>query len=299
MPENFAPIPAPVTSIFRTDAGVVLRTPAGDLALADTMAEVLGWSAAELDARIAGASAPATFSQRLSLLDGRGEVWAAGVTYERSRDARMEESETAASVYDRIYDADRPELFFKGAAWRVVGSEGTILVRADSEIDVPEPELALVLNSAGEIVGYTICDDVSSRSIEGENPLYLPQAKAYAAACAVASWFVPASVVPNVTDLTIQLVIERDGEAAWSGQTSTSLLHRTLDDLAGYLFRENVFPDGAVLSTGTCLVPDLPFTLEQSDIVRVGIESLGELRNYVQRGLGAGIVEVARDSADR
>lgn len=299
MPENFAVVPAPATSIFRTDTGVLLRTPAGDFALADTMAELLGWSATELDQRIAAAATPATFTQRLPLLDGRGEVWAAGVTYERSRDARMEESETAASVYDRIYDADRPELFFKGAAWRVVGHEGTILVRADSEIDVPEPELALVLNAAGEIVGYTICDDVSSRSIEGENPLYLPQAKAYAAACAVASWFVPASLVPNVTDLTIQLIIERGGEPVWSGRTSTSLLHRTLDDLAGYLFRENVFPDGAVLSTGTCLVPDLPFTLEVNDIVRVGIESLGELRNHVQRGLGAGIVEVARDTADR
>ncbi|WAH99171.1 fumarylacetoacetate hydrolase family protein [Arthrobacter sp. MMS18-M83] len=297
MAQNLTPISAPETSVFRTDTGVVLRTPAGDFELAPTMAEVLSWSTAELSARISSASVPTTFTQRMPLLDGRGEVWAAGVTYEQSRDARMEESETAASVYDRIYDADRPELFFKGAAWRVVGSEGTILVRADSQIDVPEPELALVLNSAGEIVGYTICDDVSSRSIEGENPLYLPQAKAYAAACAVASWFVPAGEVPEPTNLTIQLVIERDGEVEWSGQTSTDLLHRALPDLAAFLFRENVFPDGAVLSTGTCLVPDLPFTLEQGDVVRVGIESLGELRNHVQRGLGGGIVQVAHDAA--
>ncbi|GAA4342132.1 fumarylacetoacetate hydrolase family protein [Microbacterium rhizosphaerae] len=297
MPENLAPIAAPPTSIFRTDNGVVLRTPTGDFTLAAAMAEVLSWSGTELTARVAAASAPATFTERMPLLDGRGEVWAAGVTYEQSRDARMEESETAASVYDRIYDAERPELFFKGAAWRVVGSEGTILVRADSEIDVPEPELALVLNSAGEIVGYTICDDVSSRSIEGENPLYLPQAKAYAAACAVASWFVPATEVPDPTNLTIQLVIERNGEAEWAGRTSTNLLHRALPDLAGFLFRENVFPDGVVLSTGTCLVPDLPFTLQQGDVVRVGIESLGELRNHVQRGIGTGIVQVSRDLA--
>jgi 2-dehydro-3-deoxy-D-arabinonate dehydratase len=220
----------------------------------------------------------------LAPVDGRTEVWAAGVTYERSRTARMAESEQSADIYDRVYSAQRPELFFKSASWKVSGPSVPVSVRADSTIDVPEPELAIVLNTAGSIVGYTVCNDMSSRSIEGENPLYLPQAKIYLGGCAVGPWIVPAWEVPDPYSLDISLAIVRDGATAWEGSTSTSLLHRRLDDLAAYLFRADDFPEGAILSTGTCLVPDLPFTLEGGDEITIGISGIGALTNPVVRG---------------
>jgi 2-dehydro-3-deoxy-D-arabinonate dehydratase len=220
----------------------------------------------------------------LAPVDGRMEVWAAGVTYERSRTARMAESEQSADIYDRVYAAERPEIFFKSAAWRVAGPGAPVAVRADSTIDVPEPELAIVLNAAGSIVGYTICNDMSSRSIEGENPLYLPQAKIYLGGCAAGPWIVPAWEVPDPYALTISLAIARGGAVAWEGSAGTSSLHRKLDELAGYLFRADDFPEGAVLSTGTSLVPDLPFTLQAGDEVRIAISEIGELANPVVRG---------------
>jgi 2-dehydro-3-deoxy-D-arabinonate dehydratase len=215
------------------------------------------------------------------------EVWAAGVTYRRSREARVTESERAADVYELVYDAERPELFFKSVAWKVTGDGGRIAVRADSEIDVPEPELGLVLNSAGEIVGYTVVDDVSSRTIEGVNPLYLPQAKIYLGACAVGPAIRPAWEVADPYALEITLSISRSGQTVWDGKASTSELHRRLDELAGYLFRADVFPDGAVLSTGTSLVPDLPFTLRDGDTVTIGIGEIGTLTSEVVKGLDA------------
>ena len=224
----------------------------------------------------------------LAPADGRMEVWAAGVTYERSRTARMAESEQSADIYDRVYGAERPELFFKSVAWKVAGPGDEVAVRADSTIDVPEPELAIVLNAAGSIVGYTICNDMSSRSIEGENPLYLPQAKVYAGGCAAGPWIVPAWEVPDPYALTISCTITRGGEAAWSGTASTGTLHRKLDELAAYLFRSDDFPEGAILSTGTCLVPDLPFTLAGGDEVAIAISGIGELVNPVVRGKPAG-----------
>jgi 2-dehydro-3-deoxy-D-arabinonate dehydratase len=160
-------------------------------------------------------------------------------------------------------------------------------VRADSEIDVPEPELAVVLNSAGEVAGYTICNDMSSRSIEGENPLYLPQAKIYLGGCAVGPWIRPAWEIPDPYALTIELTIRRDGSDVFHGTESTSRLHRRIDELAGYLFREDDFPEGVVLSTGTSLVPDLPFTLRAGDEIRIAISELGELVNPVVRGKAA------------
>ena len=223
----------------------------------------------------------------LAPVDGRTEVWAAGVTYERSRTARMAESEKSADIYDRVYEAERPELFFKSAAWRVSGPGAPVSVRADSTIDVPEPELAAVLNYAGEVVGYTICNDMSSRSIEGENPLYLPQAKIYLGGCAVGPWIRPAWEIPDPYALTIELAISRAGAVVWEGSASTSSLRRRIDELAGYLFREDDFPEGAVLSTGTSLVPDLPFTLEAGDEIRIGISEIGELINPVVRGKAA------------
>jgi 2-dehydro-3-deoxy-D-arabinonate dehydratase len=234
-----------------------------------------------------GATLPGHDVELLAPVDGRMEVWAAGVTYERSRTARMAESEQSADIYDRVYAAERPELFFKSVAWRVSGPGQPVSVRADSTIDVPEPELAVVLNAAGEVAGYTICNDMSSRSIEGENPLYLPQAKIYLGGCAAGPWIVPAWEIPDPYALTIELTVVRDGAAAWEGSASTSALHRKIDELAAYLFREDEFPAGAILSTGTSLVPDLPFTLEAGDEVRIRISGIGELVNSVVRGKAA------------
>lgn len=213
------------------------------------------------------------------------EVWCAGVTYKRSRDARMEESQEK-SVYDRVYEADRPELFFKGMRFRVAGPGGEIAVRGDSTWDVPEPELALVINSAGEIVGYTIGNDVSSRSIEGENPLYLPQAKVYDKAAALGPVIALASEIDDPNDLAIELTIRRNGEIGFQGSTNTNQLHRTFDDLVRYLYLDNTHFHGAVLMTGTGIVPPSEFTLEGGDEVSIAIEGIGTLTNPVIR-LGA------------
>jgi 2-dehydro-3-deoxy-D-arabinonate dehydratase len=256
-----------------------------------TVGELLRLPSGELRERCAAAAGgtrhPSGSVRRLAPVDGRMEVWAAGVTYRRSREARVQESERAADVYELVYDAERPELFFKSVAWKVTGDGGRIAVRADSEIDVPEPELGLVLNTAGEIVGYTVVDDVSSRTIEGVNPLYLPQAKIYLGACAVGPAIRPAWEVADPYALDITLTIVRGGETVWDGKSSTSELHRRLDELAGYLFRADAFPDGAVLATGTSLVPDLPFTLQDGDTVTIGIAEIGTLTTTVVRGLDA------------
>ncbi|MEV4177742.1 fumarylacetoacetate hydrolase family protein [Nonomuraea sp. NPDC049709] len=255
-----------------------------------TVGELLRLSSDGLRERCAAADGPRHPSRsvsRLAPVDGRMEVWAAGVTYRRSREARVLESERAADVYELVYDAERPELFFKSVAWKVSGDGGRIAVREDSEIDVPEPELGLVLNAHGEIVGYTVVNDVSSRTIEGVNPLYLPQAKIYLGGCAVGPAIRPAWEVADPYALDISLSIARAGETVWAGKASTSQLNRRLDDLAGYLFRADAFPDGAILATGTCLVPDLPFTLQDGDTVTIGIAEIGTLATTVVRGLAA------------
>ena len=219
----------------------------------------------------------------LAPIDGETEVWAAGVTYERSEVARREESETP-DIYAKVYKAERPELFFKANARRVIGHNGTIAVRADSSWDVPEPELAVVITAHGEIVGYCIANDASSRSIEGENPLYLPQAKVYAGSCALGPGITPAWEIANPYALSIHMSIERGGQKFWEGETNTSELHRKLDELVAYLYREDEFPDGAILCTGTALVPEHPFTLEAGDVVHISIDGLGSLSNTVVRG---------------
>jgi 2-dehydro-3-deoxy-D-arabinonate dehydratase len=231
--------------------------------------------------------APLEEVELLAPVDGRSEVWAAGVTYEVSRDARVEESRHAATVYERVYDAERPELFFKAPAWKVAGDGQPIAIREDSTLDVPEPEVALVLNPFGDIAGYTACNDVSSRSIEGENPLYLPQAKIYLGSCALGPAITPAWEVPDPYSMAIGLVIKRHSEVVWAGETSTAKLRRRFDELAGWLFRADRHPDGAVLSTGTCLVPEAPFSLEPGDLVEVSVASVGTVRNPVVRGLSA------------
>ena len=235
---------------------------------------------------VAGTGLPEPDATLLAPVDGLTEVWAAGVTYKRSEEARMEESGTP-DVYSKVYAAERPEIFFKASARRVVGPESRVSVRADSTWDVPEPELAVVVNAHAEIVGYTVGNDVSSRSIEGENPLYLPQAKLYAGACAIGPGITPAWEVADPYDLTIWMAIERDGEVAWEGETSTSGLKRRLEELVEYLYREDDFPDGAIISTGTALVPDNPFTLEAGDVVTIAIDQLGTLRTPVVRGKAA------------
>ncbi len=238
-------------------------------------------------AESANAVVPADGVALLAPVDAAMEVWAAGVTYLWSRDARVEESGGFGDVYTRVYDAERPELFFKSTAWRVAGAGEAIAIRADSAVDVPEPELAVVVNRFGEIFGYTICDDVSSRTIEGENPLYLPQAKVYLGGCAIGPAIRPAWEIADPYDLAIAMQITRDGETVWDGTASTKQLKRRLDELVEFLFRADEFPHGVVLSTGTCLVPELPFTLQPADVVRIEIEQLGVLENTVVRGKDA------------
>src|SRR6266581_3004535 len=209
---------------------------------------------------------------------GSQEVWAAGVTYVRSREARMQETHTP-DVYDRVYEAERPELFLKATPSRVVGPGKPVGIRADSTWDVPEPELVLVLNSQLEIVGFTAGNDVSSRSIEGENPLYLPQAKIYDGACALGPCIVPASAVDPPFAITLRIL--RAGAVAFEGTTSTERMKRRFEELADHLGRALAFPAGAFLLTGTGIVPDAPFTLEAGDVVRIEIEGLGVLENPV------------------
>jgi 2-dehydro-3-deoxy-D-arabinonate dehydratase len=213
-------------------------------------------------------------------IDDHQEVWASGVTYLRSRVERESES-TVADVYAKVYEAERPELFFKAIGWRTVGDKQDIRIRRDSNWNVPEPELTLVINSVGEIVGYTAGNDVSSRSIEGENPLYLPQAKSYDGSCALGPGIVLASA-KDMESIKISLTIDRRNETIFTGETDISQMKRKLDELAGFLFREMSFPQGAILMTGTGIVPSHPFTLDIGDVVRITIGEL-TLTNSVAR----------------
>lgn len=209
------------------------------------------------------------------------EVWAAGVTYLRSKTARMEESDFSASAYDRVYEAARPEVFFKSLPQKVVAPKGDVGIRKDSKWNVPEPELALVVSSRGSIVGYTIGNDMSSRDIEGENLLYLPQAKTYNRSCAVGPWITVGESEAEARGWKISLAIEREGNAVFSGETSVSQLKRSFTELAEFLCRCQVFPSGAVLLTGTGIVPPDNFTLRPHDVVRINISGIGTLENRV------------------
>jgi len=258
-----------------------------------TLSAFLGWSggrgdlAGELTTALAGA-AP------LAQLGGAGgpallkptdhqEVWAAGVTYERSRIAREEES-AGSGIYDRVYSAARPELFFKATPSRTVGPGEGVAIRVDASWNVPEPELALVVNQQLELVGFTVGNDMSSRDIEGENPLYLPQAKLYARCCALGPLIALRDRIADPANLPIKLEISRGGAVAFAAETSTRRIVRSFADLIGYLGRDNLFPDGVVLLTGTGIVPPDDFTLLAGDEVAISIEGIGTLRNPVVQG---------------
>lgn len=214
---------------------------------------------------------PATGSL-LSPVDPMQEVWASGVTYLRSREARQAES-AVADVYTRVYQAERPELFFKAVGWRVAGHLDPIRVRGDSRWNVPEPEMTLVINRHGEIVGFCAGNDVSSRDIEGENPLYLPQAKIYNGSCALGPGIVLADA-GSLADLPVHLEVARAGALAFAGDTRTSRIARRLPELAGYLCRELTFPHGVFLMTGTGIVPPDSFSLSSGDVVKVTVSTL-------------------------
>jgi len=214
---------------------------------------------------------------------GDTEIWASGVTYLRSKSARMEESEEAGGdvFYDLVYEAERPELFFKSMGSRAVGHEGKIRVREDSDWDVPEPELTLAINAGGEIFGFTVGNDVSSRSIEGENPLYLPQAKVYRGSCAVGPCLLLGRDAIK-DDAFIKLKIFRGEELMFEGQTDLTQLKRSLEELVGFLYCELDFPNGAMLMTGTGVVPGSDFSLQSGDRVEIEIEGIGVLENEVE-----------------
>ena len=250
-----------------------------------SMAALLRMRVAEIRAVLEAAASevPVQDARLLAPVDGRTEVWAAGVTYQRSLVARRQKSRLP-SVYDLVYEAERPELFFKAPAWRVVTDGEAIAVRGDSEDNVPEPELALVVTAGGEVAGFTVCNDVSSRSIEGANPLYKSQAKCYDSSCALSAGWRPAWEVPDPQVLSIWAMVLREGECAWTDTTTTGTLHRRLDDLVVHLRRELTFPDGVVLSTGTGLVPPRSFSLLPGDVVAIEIEEVGFLRTPTVAG---------------
>jgi len=233
----------------------------------DAISEMLRMSQAEQSSSVEEHSA-------LPPIEPMQEVWASGVTYLRSRDARKAES-SVADVYQKVYDAERPELFMKSIGWRVVTSGSPVRIRVDSTWNVPEPELVLVINAHGEIVGYTAGNDMSSRDIEGENPLYLPQAKVYDRSCAIGQEIVVCG--PDaMRELSVSVEIARAGEVVFSGETNINRMKRTLEELVSYLYKEMDFPHGAFLMTGTGVVPDESFTLNRGDVVmiRVGEVSL-------------------------
>jgi 2-dehydro-3-deoxy-D-arabinonate dehydratase len=252
------------------------EAPLVDLVAQANLAELPSHSYAELD------RAPTPDAPYLLAPVDRQEVWAAGVTYAWSREARVREA-VSKEIYVKVYEAERPELFFKALPEKVAGPNDWVGIRGDSAWNVPEPELALVINPALQIVGYTVGNDMSSRDIEGENPLYLPQAKVYRRSCALGTAIAVEDGSFDVAALSIRLSIQRDDEIVYSGQTSTAQIHRQLEDLAAYLGRYEDFPHGAVLLTGTGIVPEDTFSLQHQDQVVIEIEQVGVLRNMVRQ----------------
>jgi len=271
--------------LYRTTEGIFVEDSGGFYAVsASNWDELI--SSSDLHARVRAAidgEAVKNFDPATILAPIQSqEVWAAGVTYYRSRSARIEESKDAGggTFYDRVYSAERPELFFKATGRRVIGHQGAVRIRSDATWSVPEPELTLLISPAGTIVGYTIGNDMSSRDIEGENPLYLPQAKVYDGSCALGPCVLLSSE-PLDRTTTIEIEIVRHGEAVFSGSTTLAELKREPQELAAFLFRDNSFPDGVFLMTGTGVVPGDDFTLASGDVVRISIAGIGTLENFV------------------
>ena len=275
--------------IFKTTAGPVIESSEGYHLLEGSdwnsrvnREDLLSYARELVDKIAQSTKAEAAASMPLAPI-GQQEVWAAGVTYFSSRLARMEEARDAGGgdFYSRVYEADRPELFFKSTPARVKGPDEAVRIREDSDWDVPEPEIALLISPSGNIQGYTIGNDMSSRSIEGENPLYLPQAKSYDGATALGPCLLLAEE-PLPADTRINLEICRDGNSAFRGETSLNKMKRKFEELVGYLFRETSFPHGAFLMTGTGVVPSKDFTLQSGDEIRITIEGIGTLTNPVE-----------------
>lgn len=279
-------------NIYKTRKGFIVRSDEGELFLSketdwdlyinrDDLYEKLS---EEISTLTADASLESVIESDLLAPVGQQEIWASGVTYMRSREARMEESKDSGGgdFYARVYEADRPELFFKSTAARAVGPGDEVIIRRDSKWNVPEPELTLLMASSGKIVGYTIGNDMSSRDIEGENPLYLPQAKTYDGAASLGpSIYVPAE--PISAETLISIAIHRGGEPVFENNIQLNRMKRKLPDLAGYLFRECTFPVGAFLMTGTGIVPPNEFTLIVGDEIYITIENIGTLKNTVSQ----------------
>jgi 2-dehydro-3-deoxy-D-arabinonate dehydratase len=272
--------------LYRTKAGIVAEHNGGfhgidapswdDLVVRDDLVDFLTQQLPRLQAL--GAAPP----QEVLPPIGSQEVWAAGVTYYRSRSARMEESKSAGGgdFYDRVYQAARPELFFKATSHRVVGTNAKVAIRKDASWSVPEPELVLFISPSGKITGYTIGNDMSSRDIEGENPLYLPQAKVYDRSCALGPCLlISDQSLPASTEIGIE--IRRDGESAFSGSTTLKEMKRKPEELVEYLYHSSSFPHGCFLLTGTGIVPPDSFTLQAGDEIRITISPIGTLINVV------------------
>jgi 2-dehydro-3-deoxy-D-arabinonate dehydratase len=278
----------PTPRVGQLEAAHVIPLASGEVALSELLHSEDALARVQ-EARKQGDSAlPLESVQLLAPLD-RQEVWGAGVTYERSKVARQEESEQGGSFYDLVYRAPRPELFFKANAARTSGPEQPVRVRQDTRWCVPEPELALVVSPRMRLVGFTIGNDMSARDIEGENPLYLPQAKVYDACCALGPAITLVGFMPPVKEIGIQLHIERKGAEIWSGSTTLGRMVRTFDELIDWLGRDHHFPDGVILLTGTGIVPPDDFSLLDGDRVRISIDGIGTLENPVVQAPPRGV----------
>jgi len=245
-----------------------------------TLTEAMHLTLAELKSAVSKTSGAIT-GELVAPISPEIELWGAGVTYLRSRDARKEES-GVPDVYQRVYEADRPELFFKSNAVRARGTNSPVGIRYDSAASVPEPEVAIYINRYREIIGYAICNDMTARTIEGENPLYLSQAKIYIGSTAIGPDITPAWLAPTAAEMKIKARILRGTEIAWEAETSLAALNRTLEDLITYLFRCQDFPHGAILSTGTGIVPPLDISLAADDVVEIDVAGVGKLTNTVE-----------------
>jgi 2-dehydro-3-deoxy-D-arabinonate dehydratase len=245
-----------------------------------TLTEAMHLTLAELKSAVSNTSG-AVSGKLVAPISPEIELWGAGVTYLRSRDARKEES-GVPDVYQRVYEADRPELFFKSNAVRARGTNSPVGIRYDSAASVPEPEVAIYINRYREIIGYAICNDMTARTIEGENPLYLSQAKIYIGSTSIGPDITPAWLAPTAAEMKIKARIVRGTEIAWEAETSLAALNRTLEDLITYLFRCQDFPHGVILSTGTGIVPPLDISLAAADVVEIDVAGVGKLTNTVE-----------------